>query len=386
MIICFACPPSTRQLLDELVAKGDYADYSQVIAVAIQNLALLHEALPTASGALVIGDSSDDTSRKGTAVARETTLLRTRQTARPTKAARKPTPLNRVQPATKSPPSLFKLDGLAEEKPPILAKIPSDSWMISDEVPIDRWMFGQYNKLLPAKASCRALAHLLQKGKKKGLDLDDSAQHIAKEAAVLGDYLAALDSREGHPRGEARSTAFPTTGDKAAKSRMRYANQFVGSVSKQGQLSGLLVSLKLVNWLRGSTRRLSLTQPGWDFALLPNPIFDSMRLDVPQRLSEDELEFLLRHVAENVPAERHAYTLVLKLVLSGVSAPRELDTALEHLASKALTEAFLSTQRSGVISRMADLDLLIRKREGVKVKYVVTHRGNDFLAGIDKEQ
>jgi hypothetical protein len=46
---------------------------------------------------------------------------------------------------------------------------------------------------------------------------------------------------------------------------------------------------------------------------------------------------------------------------------------------KPFTLAFLTTQRAGVISRMADLGLVTRTRNGPNVTYVATDLANQFL-------
>ena len=53
---------------------------------------------------------------------------------------------------------------------------------------------------------------------------------------------------------------------------------------------------------------------------------------------------------------------------------------------KPFTRAFLTTQRAGVISRMSDLGLVQRLREGIKVKYVLSARGSEFLSRQGNER
>ena len=44
-----------------------------------------------------------------------------------------------------------------------------------------------------------------------------------------------------------------------------------------------------------------------------------------------------------------------------------------------LSQSFLASQRSGAVSRMSDLGLIERRREGVRVFYAVTDDGRAFL-------
>ena len=70
-------------------------------------------------------------------------------------------------------------------------------------------------------------------------------------------------------------------------------------------------------------------------------------------------------------------------ISDGADSPEKLDAVLKGYLSarteKPFTDAFLTTQRSGVISRMSDLGLIDRVREGIRVTYVVTNRGTLYL-------
>ncbi len=274
-------------------------------------------------------------------------------------------------------PSVFLLDGIGE-LPSRLANPPTDDWTMKQEVPLERWIFGQYNKFLPAKVSCRALAHLLQ-DKPDGVRLEDAALEISKEALTIGSLLARYDKQNGTKRDDALSTAFPSTDREVEKSRMRYANQFVASVTKKGKVSGLLMELKLINHTGGNKPRLKLTQAGWSFAKLPNPILDNNPPETEQKFTAEERTFLLDHISSSVPAEDFAYRAILTAVDAGARTPGELDAALQKYVSKeadqTLTKSFLATQRSGAVSRMADLGLVTRKRDGVRVSYLTTELG-----------
>lgn len=365
MIVCFNCSSKTKRTLDSLLESGQYEDYSEIISLAIANLAILQDEV-VKSGGLVIGAEAktdlesckgpDQYSRQGS-----------RQSSRG---------YNRKSMMI---PTIFHLDDLTDSPPP-LADFPDDIWVIGQEIPLDRWIFGQYNRLLPAKASCRALAHMLL-SEPKGVLLEEAAEQIAEEAAILGEFLTHHDQQNDIGRDKRLSTAFPSA-DKDASLR-RYANQFVASVNGQGQLSGLLVDLKLVNGKGRERTRLRLTEVGWEFAIMPNPILDAMQETPTQKFSEDERGFLLNHIARSVPAEDFAYRAILTAILDGANTPDTVGAALrEHVpkdAEDSLSESFLSSQRSGAISRMTDLDLVERVRDGVRVSYVMTDVGSGYL-------
>jgi len=162
-------------------------------------------------------------------------------------------------------PELFLLAGLSDLHPQV-ASLPADVWVEGQEIPLDRWLFGQYNKLLPAKASCRALAHLL-KSAPSGVPLSQATSRISDAAISLGEFLENHDQQQKVDRDDALAIAFPTPGEAADKGRQRYANQFVASVNSNGQLSGLPFDLKLINYVRQRDPKLQLTEVGWEFTL-----------------------------------------------------------------------------------------------------------------------
>ncbi len=372
MIICFECSKDTKEQLDKLMGAGSYRDYSEVIAVALANQLLLH-ARSKDQPAVVLDHSlgADESRRAGAAagIARD---------------ARKLGRSTRVEPArddlsSYGIPEIFRTHPVRPTGP--IAEPSNDTTDKRNILPQESWIFGQYNKLLPAKASCRALSNLLTSD--KGIELQQAARQIAAEARNLGAHLLMLDRRFHRDRDDMYSTAFPGPGD-PDKGRIRYANQFVGSFNKEGRISGLLVDLKLIDRLSHRDTRISLTNAGWTFGLMDNPVLDNGSETDAEKLSGEEGAFLLAHIAASVPRERSAYIAILSAIGEGSNTPDKLRTALEvrELDSHKGTAAFLATQRSGAISRMNDLSLLYRDRDGVHVKYIITDEGRAYLERI----
>lgn len=382
MIVCFQCSPKTKMTLDSLIETGQYKDYTEAISSAVENLSILQKEI-LKKGALVIGQDGPSASQMPNmpATAKDVTLSQqpSSQTFNPEESKKSKTKQHFLKEGVMIP-RLFLLDGIGEAPPP-LAGSPTDVWTTGQEVPLDRWIFGQYNKLLPAKVNCRALAHLLV-GEPKGIPFEEATSRIAEEAVILGSFLTRHDEQNGIGRDDALSTAFPSIEDNAEKSRLRYANQFVASVNKQGQVSGLLIDLKLINHTGGKKTRLLLTEVGWRFATLRNPIFDSAQEKPAQKFSAEEITFLLDHISRSVPAEDFAYRAILTAIVDGADTPDKLDTALQKYlspkAAKNLSKSFLSSQRSGAISRMTDLGLAVRVRDGVRVSYIITDGGKQY--------
>jgi hypothetical protein len=262
--------------------------------------------------------------------------------------------------------------------------LPDDLWVVGTAVPLNRWLFAMYNKLLPAKANCRALYNLARKSG-NGVELGDATERISEAALHFGDFLLDWDSKLGLSRDMSLATAFPTSSKDAEKSTSRYGNQFVANLNKYGKLSGLLFALKLINYRQSKkSTYIHLTEPGWRFARIENPVLDHETIDGTRRFSENEIDFLLDHIASKVPAEHSAYVAILSRVLDGTNTPDSIDAELQATLSEKdkdrVSMSFLVSQRSGAVSRMSDLDLIRRIRKGVTVTYEATARGADFLA------
>ncbi len=366
MVICIDVSERTKQELDSLVDLGTYRDYAEAISIAISNQLVLQRQV-SKTGPVVIPTSVESQADNPPKPAKVEDVRKSRTWSKP------------------SVPTLFsvrtpynQLSGPAH--------FPDDVFANGQAVPVDRWTFGQHNKLLPAKASCRGLAALLSRVENgAGVLIPKATSDIAENAVGLGDYLRALDLKYGLNRDDAFSTAFPSSGSESEdKARLRYASQFVAAISKQGQLTGFLVDLKLINQVRGKSPKLVLTEAGWEFAKIPSSVLDVENgNERPPKLTDQEISFLLQHIATHVPAEDFAYRTVLDAVLHGADTPERLDKILrEHLpvrGEKPFTDAFLSTQRSGAISRMNDLDLIHRTRNGIRVTYVVSPNGKQYL-------
>ena len=363
MVICFNCKPDTKRQLDALLSQGDYADYSEVIATAVANQAVLSERVPSRRDLLFI-------SRKGEQPITDAGVGDTTRHPVGGRISGDSATLNRV-------PPIFSRDGL-EGATLDLADQRADGWDSESGVPASRWLWGQFNRFLPAKASCRALARL-QLESPSGVSLADAAPKIAAAAAELGDYLWAHDLRFGLKRDDAVAVAFPHSGPDLWKAQHRYAAQFVGSVNTEGAVSGMLIDLKLFNWdgARDAVR-VRLTEAGWKLAQLTNPLLDEQLSKSTPRLSTLEVAHLLGHIHRSVRPEDCAYRSLMTAIDDGADTPDALDdavAAINEAETPQMSRAFISTQRSGAIARMADLGLVARVRSGLSVKYAVTEAG-----------
>ena len=357
MIICVKLESIIKDQLDRLVAIGGYRDYSEAVGVAISNQLLLHASDNEAQAPAVI--------RRGL-----------------TKAAGQSSNAKNTANAV---PSLFS--AVHEDSTGVkIAQSNVASTVAAKTISPDQWIWGQHNKLLPVKAVCRALAHLLTRdlNSYEGIPLARASSEIAAEAVKLGDYLREWDHELGLHRDDALAFAFPRRGaDNEDKSRLRFATQFVASVGSDAVLSGLPADLKLIGVDGSRGARILLTEEGWTFARMENPILDAMPTRPVRKFSDEESCFLLSHVMQAIPYEASALKTVVELIDSGANTPESLDRALaDYLPTRdgrPFTAAFLTTQRAGVISRLNDLGMIQRVREGIKVAYALTERGLKYF-------
>jgi hypothetical protein len=382
MIVCINCSEQTKARMDSLLRKFSYKDYSELMAIAVENLSML-ELEVAEKGALIIGEGPVPPVASAASLPVENVWpfsASKRAVGAPFKSQIASAPPAPAAPAQFCIPDLFisgGLDGLSA----ITASLPP---MVSAEksFTLDRWLFGQYNKLLPAKANCRALLRLTA-GQEKGTSLDSAAARIAEAAAQLGDYLDDQDHRNKIGRDDSLATAFPRSGPDGEKGRARYVNQFLGSVNGQGVLSGLLWDYRLVGLAPNEGAHLLLTEPAVQFARLPNPVLDERQSEPAQKFSSEETAFLLEHIRSHVHFESFAFRTLIQAISNGADTPDKLDEALRSLVpadpNRSLSTAFLKSQRSGALSRMADLGLIARIRKGVKVSYIITERGRHFM-------
>jgi hypothetical protein len=385
MIVCFRCTAETKAHLDTLLATGAYKTYDEAITAAVRNQVLMEQEV-TEKGAIIIGAPAAAPSPPAPQVPSNGQVeakLAAKRTGNGPPAKKVPASPRRAETPALEVPALFRLEGFPQEAPRGLADLPPDMWSHGQKIPLDRWVLGQFNRLLPAKVNARALVRLFLDSP-KGLDIAE-ATTVAGQAAVLGDFLRHIDARHEVSRDDLLSTAFPTAGEDSEKSRTRYANQFVVYQNTKGELSGLMIDLKLINvLLHRKERRIVPTRVAWEFAAMRNPLLDGGQEGPPEKFSPQERSFLLGHIVRSVPVEAFAYRVILEAVQQGQTSPEQIDVAMKKYLNEDragdLSQSFLASQRSGAVSRMSDLGLIERRREGVRVFYAATEGGLAFLS------
>ncbi len=293
-----------------------------------------------------------------------------------------------------------------------LTKADLDSWLsltygygLGDEYhyraplkPSEEPLSGYYNRLLPVKFVLRMLVALTVNhegfDKEEGWDIsiDDvvtlselrqrswlSASY-AKETLQLYDQLSEAKGKTGAKI----SVGFPT---KDEKSKERFVSQFVGSRRKM-ELSGALFDMgfasipgigSIFDKIGGFAHEdIWFTQFGFHFAMLENPVIDEIEGWQEEGVfSKEEVDFLLAHFKQNVPAEWEFMVSIAEMIRDGTNDATKMNAAL--ISQRDWNRSKASVYRTGVLARMQELGLVDREKSGVQVTFVLTESGKDKL-------
>ena len=348
-----------KKQADELIARGLYPDFNTLVGVAVQNLLIAEQE--------VAGEEKPDNES-------------------PAKASVAPASHKIGVASSPTTPPKIELPAAVHWKqavpvsPKLIVPFPADFFAPEQTVPVERWIFGQQNRVLPAKVNARLfLALVSERGSE--VELFEAATQISTKAIDVYEFLGGLDKRFGHGKDDLLSTGFPEPDSE--KSISRYANHFAAYESTQGNLTGMLIQWKLAGIKRSKNKTYLLpTAACLDFAKLKNPLLDQPVTSKPEeKFSSQEIAWAVEHLRKHVPVEASAFMTILKGLSAGFTTPDAIDGFVRENAREKseVSPAFISTQRSGAVSRMADLGLVKRQREGTKVAYEVTELGSGWL-------
>lgn len=250
-----------------------------------------------------------------------------------------------------------------------------------------RPLWGQFNRILPVKITVRRLVNsILERNGEEGItehaemetvNLGIFRDDTAKVAREFGRKVKEYDERKNRKRGEKMSTALPV-GEDAEKSMKRFKSHFVGSMDKAGSVNGAPANLLFVNLFQGDINTIGVTDLGLEFAELRNPLLDGGP-DSDRPLSDEECEFYIEHVRDEIPEEYEAMELIARAIEEGDDRPDTLTDRVSSIDSE-WSQSLAKTMRSGIFSRMYDLGLVSRERVGQRgIQYTLTERGLVFL-------
>jgi hypothetical protein len=217
-------------------------------------------------------------------------------------------------------------------------------------------------------------------------ELHETCAQIARE---LGKDLERKDRQLGRKRGTIIAAGFPIGRDQN-KSTLRFSNQFVGYLAKQPEpkldrIEGAAPVLKFIELERDENNSVtaSMTAFGVKFASLTNPVIDLK--NYANALSEEEVMFILEHIASQLPTEAKLIHLVLTAVKEGIATPERLNDKVGKF-NPDWKEGEASTMRSGIVSRIRELGLLTAEKDGVKVTYKLTKSGGEYLNRLNSRR
>ncbi len=247
-------------------------------------------------------------------------------------------------------------------------------------------LWGQYNRIFPTKLVVRYLANVQSDGVREFNDARSAAgrpelkpfqRRAAQIAREYGFRIQEVDEQRSRGRGEKLASGLPT-GDREERSLDRFVTHFVTERDSNGKLRGATAKLRFVNVVNESASRIGLTEFGTEFARLPNPLIDeSPGADEP--LSANERSFYLDHVRDNAPREYEAMVTTAEAIADGTDRPTPL-TERVHQLNADWTQKQANTMRTGLVSRMNELQLLQRERAGQRgVRYVLTGEGERLV-------
>jgi hypothetical protein len=246
-------------------------------------------------------------------------------------------------------------------------------------------LWGQYYRFLPVKVGVRVLLNMYTD---YFPELRDFTEKVTNVALPFRYHLAKLDRTDRRSFGELLAASFPTYDEKSVK---RFVNHYMLYLRTSDMaLLGMMPELKLINVKSDENGkvRIGLTNFGSKFALLENPAID---LNKPESLSADEINFLINHIADNLPAEYEHMICALTAIEEGKKTRHELNAVLKeyYLKYRKNTEwsdTVVNTMRSGLISRLNELGLVKREKYGKNVRYHMTDAGKKYIQNLSGKE
>src|SRR6266702_689695 len=241
------------------------------------------------------------------------------------------------------------------------------------------YLWGQYNRLFPVKIVVRVATNLANEHGSDYMPLAELYEKSSDIARELGRYIQRKDKLMGRKRGAIISAGLPV-GRRVDKSVARFKNQFVGYLGKDW-LEGAAPTLKFIDITRNDKNiaLVGITDFGLKFSTLSNPLID--RDDYAAPFSDQEVDFLLDHIATELTGEAKMIQLIFSSVKGGNATPDDLSGTMKSYNQKWTANEIVS-MRVGVVSRMSEMGLLSRRKDGVRVTYELTNRGENYLSRL----
>jgi hypothetical protein len=233
------------------------------------------------------------------------------------------------------------------------------------------YIWGQYNKFFAMKFAVRYLAYMQLQNNSEPVKLTEFQHKCSRSASKMKQILKQSDEQAGRIWGEGFSAGLP---EGEEKSWSRFIHHFIGYADTQGYQVGSISDIGFIVIDKGC---VALSPYGLAFAKTNNPILDTNPFS-PVLFSQEEQEFLINHLKNNIPVEWKGIQTVLRWIETGMNTPDTLNAKFSTLDSK-WTEKMANTYRTGMLARMFDLGFISRKKIGVNANYVVTEIGKRMV-------
>lgn len=238
-------------------------------------------------------------------------------------------------------------------------------------------LWALYNRIFPVKVSLRVLLNILKSNPTEDgyVSLTEVQDAATEEARRLGRELSYVDKKSHRVKGDKLSTGLPRKGNKSGD---RFKFHFVGSINSKNRVAGAPAILRFVHIRKDEEgqAQIGITTSGFQFASLENPILD--KADYASAISEEEADFYLRHISENLVKEYTLSISMLKAIENGHTTPNELTRVILDIYPNTKNEEAQAI-RSSLTSRLSELGLLTRKRSGLNVSYGLTQMGHETI-------
>jgi hypothetical protein len=354
MIVVFKLDPDTYRKIRHFVEKGSYESVENFVQIAVANQIQLENQ----------GISSISAQKKISAAYEiEKTEPKFRRLEHHVESA-----------------GFIDLLSVPKTETPILQPLPA-----TDEVkraPI----WGQVNRLAPAKFVLRMLANHVALSGSDRVDLKRFAAEVAENATLARLYIEKKDKTQ-RIRGEELYVAFPK---KDPKSQQRFINFYVGKIPSGRWTDGVLTGLSFarIEETEDGSISIGLTEAGAQFMQLYSPLIDDFLLkghQIKNPFSAEEVEFLLKHTKLFRPGDLEYLISVLQSVKDGADTPTVLrQKILEILRNKNfisnVSEKVVNTMQVGAIGRLVEMRLLRIEKDAQKSTYLITDSGNVLLS------
>lgn len=252
----------------------------------------------------------------------------------------------------------------------------------------DSWMWGQYNRIFPFKLALRCLSIKLKSN--EWIDLDEFKEETAEIAQQFSEIIKKYENENNLKKQDKISAGLPIKSDdfyQELSSLTRFKEHFIGYVRKNDlKLSGALPFLRFVNINKGEKGKhlIGFTEEGYNFSKINNPIIDNKIFNIS--LSEQEIDFYLSHISQNVIGELKAIVWVLNKLSKGIFERTGLNNELKKDFNNIwnVSDKVINTQRAGLMARMFELKLYKKTRKGIRVHYYISEKGETYLKKYSK--